>query len=400
MASVSLVHPEATFAIPVRQVICKCSLFENNPSLTASPYRVQSSVSLSIFQSFISALEGNSIKITDTNFTGLQRLCEEFGFSEIAAQLSDFQPSTGLKATEDADTRGRIAALEEKAQQHDHDTEVLQDKLTQLSTDFERLVGEVSALRSAAAETQTLSALKTQIAEKLIGPVVEQLSTELSELRKEVLTLKTQTAEKPSDPVVEQLSTELSELRKEVSALWRFPALPKFDSRIISEFPEIFAEFRGKRFSLLWRGSRDGFKAKDFHGRCDGHANTLTVILDTKKNIFGGFTPLELESDKMEKFKTDESLKSFLFTLKNPHNFPAQRFALKPEEKGKAIICNFEYGPRFYGITVANNCNANTNSVTYVGLSYMNDSGLDGKVLFAGSFNFQVKEIEVFEITD
>jgi GTPase SAR1 family protein len=27
---------------------------------------------------------------------------------------------------------------------------------------------------------------------------------------------------------------------------------------------------------LLWRGSRDGFRSRDFHRRCDGHANTLT----------------------------------------------------------------------------------------------------------------------------
>jgi hypothetical protein len=50
---------------------------------------------------------------------------------------------------EDADPRGRIAFLEEKLNQHDHDIAILQDKVTQLSTDFERLVGEVSALRSA-----------------------------------------------------------------------------------------------------------------------------------------------------------------------------------------------------------------------------------------------------------
>jgi hypothetical protein len=34
---------------------------------------------------------------------------------------------------------------------------MLQNKVTQFSTDFERLVGEVSALRSAAAGIQTLS---------------------------------------------------------------------------------------------------------------------------------------------------------------------------------------------------------------------------------------------------
>jgi hypothetical protein len=46
-------------------------------------------------------------------------------------------------------------------------------------------------------------------------------------------------------------------------------------SLIDSDFLEIFAEFDGKHLELLWRGSRDGFSASEFHGRCDGHANTL-----------------------------------------------------------------------------------------------------------------------------
>jgi hypothetical protein len=62
-------------------------------------------------------------------------------------------------------------------------------------------------------------------------------------------------------------------------------------------------------FKILWRGSRDGFEAKEFHRRCDGHENTLTVILDTKGNFFGGFTPGEWESG-IRYFKADESLKS------------------------------------------------------------------------------------------
>jgi hypothetical protein len=148
-------------------VINKCSLFQNNLTLLVSPYRVQSSVSLSIFREFLSTLEGNEINITDTNFIGLQRLCEEFGFSEITAKLSEFRPSIDLKEAEDSDARGRILVLEEKANQHSHAIVMLQNEVTQLSTDFGRLVGEVSALRSAAAGIQTLSeevsALKMQI---------------------------------------------------------------------------------------------------------------------------------------------------------------------------------------------------------------------------------------------
>jgi hypothetical protein len=180
-----------------------------------------------------------------------------------------------------------------------------------------------------------------------------------------------------------------------------------FDSQIISDFPEIFAEFRRESFKILWRGSRDGFKAKEFHRRCDGHVNTLTVILDTNWNIFGGFTPVEWESrvytgkwgERNNCWKADDSQKSFLFTLKNPHNIPARGFALKAEMKDQAILCDSERGPWFYGFGVFDNCNASTKSWTSLGTAYTNDTGLDGNIVFTGSALFQVTEIEVFEIT-
>jgi hypothetical protein len=43
---------------------------------------------------------------------------------------------------------------------------------------------------------------------------------------------------------------------------------------IFPNFPEIFGEFREKRFGLVWRGSRDGFGVHDFQSRCD-EAQTL-----------------------------------------------------------------------------------------------------------------------------
>jgi hypothetical protein len=38
---------------------------------------------------------------------------------------------------------------------------------------------------------------------------------------------------------------------------------------------------------------REGFGILEFHRRSAGHANTLTMILDTKGNFFGGFTPVK-----------------------------------------------------------------------------------------------------------
>jgi hypothetical protein len=125
------------------------------------------------------------------------------------------------------------------------------------------------------------------------------------------------------------------------------------------------------------------------------------VILDTKGNIFGGFTPVEWESrSSFPSHKEDDSLKSFLFTLKNPHNIPPRRFALKAKWKHTAIGCNSRDGPCFYGgIIVSDNCNPSTSN-SYIGNYYINDTGLDGGIVCTGSQYFKAREIEVFEITE
>jgi hypothetical protein len=85
-------------------------------------------------------------------------LCEEFDFSELAVKLSEFRSLMDFKDAEgetegeakaevdNANAYGRIASLEEKANQHSQVNAMLQDKVAQLSTDFRRLVGEISAL--------------------------------------------------------------------------------------------------------------------------------------------------------------------------------------------------------------------------------------------------------------
>jgi hypothetical protein len=124
------------------------------------------------------------------------------------------------------------------------------------------------------------------------------------------------------------------------------------------------------------------------------------VILDGKGNIFGGFTPVEWESNVWGEHKADDSQKSFLFTLKNPHNIPARRFALKDDWKHQAICCDSKRGPCLGSdLVVLNSCDTNTHSSTFLGSSYINDTRLDGRVVLTDSEHFQVKEIEVFEIT-
>jgi hypothetical protein len=103
------------------------------------------------------------------------------------------------------------------------------------------------------------------------------------------------------------------------------------------------------------------------------------------------------------RWKSDDSLRSFLFTLKNPRGVPPRKFALKAKKKQKAIYCDSECGPLFGNgcISVSDNCNRNTNSNTeYFGEEYDSVSGRQESDFLTGAVKFTVKEIEVFEIAD
>jgi hypothetical protein len=175
--------------------------------------------------------------------------------------------------------------------------------------------------------------------------------------------------------------------------------LPDIDSKIISATPTIFSGFHGKRFQLFYRGSRDGFEAKDFHDRCDGHRNTVTLISSTERWIFGGYTPLAWSS--REGSVSDPSLNSFIFTIRNPHNLPPHIFKLKQEEN--AIYNHKLYGPRFgegrtADLYVCGQCCSCHDSYSVLGRAYINDTGIAENQVLTGSQGFTVYEIEIFEV--
>jgi hypothetical protein len=174
----------------------------------------------------------------------------------------------------------------------------------------------------------------------------------------------------------------------------------RFDSVIISEAPDIFAVIGGAYTSLLYRGSRDGFLGKNFHDACDGHANTLTIVLTTEGWIFGGFSPCAWDCSFA--YKQDDSRKSFLFTIKNPHGVPPTIFPLKDDKKQCAIYCFPSRGPIFGGgcdLFISDCCDSNEKSYTKTfGDTYENTTRMDGKTFFTGDRFFTVKELEVFEV--
>jgi hypothetical protein len=130
------------------------------------------------------------------------------------------------------------------------------------------------------------------------------------------------------------------------------------------------------------------------------------MILDTNGNIFGGFSPVKWESSKRHLLrgservcKADPSLESFLFSLKSPHAKSPRKFMLDPKHEDEAIVCDSGWGPHFIDMYVSDRSNLTTNSRAFLGDHYINDTTQDGRTIFTGSENFQVQEIEVFEIT-
>jgi hypothetical protein len=172
------------------------------------------------------------------------------------------------------------------------------------------------------------------------------------------------------------------------------------DSRIISDFPSSFESFRGKEFRLLYRGSRDGFGCRDFHRLCDNRAGTVTVIQSDGGFVFGGYTPVAWRSSGS--WINDNSMKSFLFTMKNPHGLSPRVFGLKANGLNGAVQCSSTWGPVFGAceIYVRDQCNSANQNSTSLGKRYINDTGLTGDAIFTGRSSFTVQEIEVFELTD
>jgi hypothetical protein len=87
--------------------------------------------------------------------------------------------------------------------------------------------------------------------------------------------------------------------------------------------------------------------------------------------------------------------------VKNPRNIEMKQFMLP--DSPYVIYCGSSYGPTFgrnHDIHVSDGCNANNNSYTYLGGSYLNDTNIEGKQVFTGQHHFTVKEIEVFSIQD
>ena len=151
-------------------------------------------------------------------------------------------------------------------------------------------------------------------------------------------------------------------------------------------------------WKLHYRATRDGFTARNFHSKCDGIENTLTIIKSEHGNIFGGFAGEAWNS--RNRFVDDA--RAFVFSLVNKENKP-----FKVKSAGiYAIRCFSSRGPSFGigDIFIASDSNLNRESFSSFGDNYKHaayqNRSEKAKSIPAGSHNFQTVEIEVFVATN
>lgn len=163
------------------------------------------------------------------------------------------------------------------------------------------------------------------------------------------------------------------------------------------EHKQKFSEWLPKaQFTLIYKGSRDGFAATKFHQNCDNKGPTVTVIKSKNGYIFGGYTSQSWDSSGS--YKPDN--KAFLFTLTNPHDIPPTQFPINPNEvheaiKGTANACAI-FG-KGKDIRVADAANQNNDS--YASLYSYPDTTGKKNLIFTGDMFFTVSELEVYSVS-
>jgi hypothetical protein len=178
-----------------------------------------------------------------------------------------------------------------------------------------------------------------------------------------------------------------------------------FDSEILDQVQQKklneLCEFASdQKWTLLYRATEHGFSGENFHAKCDNKRNTLTVIRSLNHYVFGGYT--EQLWNPSNGYKTDNS--AFVFSLMNRDK---KAVKMKIQAPQQAIYCDVKYGPTFgfgHDIYISDNSNSNRYSYSDSGFSYKfpasypRDTGSSKQKCFlAGSHNFQVTEIEVFQ---
>jgi len=143
------------------------------------------------------------------------------------------------------------------------------------------------------------------------------------------------------------------------------------------------------KFTLLYRGSRDGYSHQNFIDKVGSAKPTLTLVEAATNKRFGGFTDQDWSATGH--WKTSSN--SFIFSITDNDKYP-----IKQASQGNAILTHTDRLPMFGNgdIFLALNGNSNSSSNCNLGVTYDNKGKPNDSL--AGTKNFQIKELEVYQV--
>ena len=156
---------------------------------------------------------------------------------------------------------------------------------------------------------------------------------------------------------------------------------------------------------LLYRATRDGFGAKDFHSKCDGKANTITIIKNNLNYVFGGYASEPWNSS----FEDEIDSNAFLFSLRRDGKSYNDKFTFKNDNEYKFFLIGDEnYGPIFgHELFIWDKSNIETGSSTNFDFSLFNvpvgfyiDKNEENVLAGWTNTDWATTEIEVYEISN
>jgi hypothetical protein len=345
-------------------------------------------------------------------FDSLLKLLDEIEIKQRYFKLG-IENSTDLVNTHCMDLRNDVQLTAEEAIQQINDLsgkiieeiDEYEQKLIEYNKTNSKLLDEFNAI---AKELETFYSAKkeylkkNEVDEELVIKSNEEATNLIKKAELEIENLK----DVIFDGKILKFEKNKDKINRSILGLTQITNTSIMDSVILEDRLKIkelivLCEFPiDQKWTLIYRASRDGFEASQFHSKCDRKPNTLVIIKSEHGNVFGGYTEQDwTPNDNIMK----SDFNSFIFSLINKKSKPIK---LKSSNPQKAIWSNSVLGPVFGcgpGILIHENSNMNKDSYSHLGITggaykhpeYAENSA-EAKSFLAGSERFKVLEIEVY----
>ena len=149
------------------------------------------------------------------------------------------------------------------------------------------------------------------------------------------------------------------------------------------------------KWKLTYRATEHGFGFDDFHSKCAGKKNCLTIVKSENGNVFGGY--IDGAWNKLDERMNDEN--AYLFSLINKDNNPLKMKCFFPEDAANGSSDKYI---QLYGDDLALSADSNVDEDSHSDLGniyshpgYPLDS-TQAQEFLAGSNWFSTLEIEMY----